>query len=457
MENNNYHPLDRRSMIKMFGAGSAAGLLGIFGGVPEAAARNASPGKQASVSTNGLKTVKIKSVKAIATAPQGPNLVVVKVETTEPGLYGLGCATFTQRAAAVVTAVNSYLNEFCTGKDVDNIEDMWNGAYVSSYWRNGPVLNNALSGLDQALWDIKGKRAGMPVYQLLGGKSRFAIDCYAHAGGNTPEAIADDVQKWIEKGFRHVRIQQGGYGALNLAQKPDFKDAGFGMAADAYMDQRTYLKSVPKMFDVVRKRCGEDVQLLHDMHERVEPIDAINMIKKLEDYDPFFIEDPFSPENPKWFKLLRETTSVPIAMGELFNNQNEWKEPMVNQWFDFIRCHVSQIGGITPAMKVARLGEWFNIRTAWHGPGDVSPVGHAANAHIDYAIWNFGIQESVNFNEAMLEVFPGSPYVKNGYMYVNEAPGLGVDINETAAAKYPAHFKPGEWQVRKKDGTIIRP
>jgi len=456
MENNNYHPLDRRSMIKMFGVGSAAGLLGIFGSLPEAAARNTA-GKQVPVTTNGLKPVKIKSVKAIATAPQGPNLVVVKVETTEPGLYGLGCATFTQRAAAVVTAINSYLNEFCAGKDVDNIEDMWNGAYVSSYWRNGPVLNNALSGIDQALWDIKGKRAGMPVYQLLGGKSRFAIDCYAHAGGNTPEAIAEDVQKWIEKGFRHVRIQQGGYGALNLSQKPDFKDAGFGMPSDAYMDQHTYLKSVPKMFDIVRKRCGEDVQLLHDMHERVEPIDAINMIKKLEDYDPFFIEDPFSPENPKWFKLLRETTSVPIAMGELFNNQNEWKEPMVNQWFDFIRCHVSQIGGITPAMKVARLGEWFNIRTAWHGPGDVSPVGHAANAHIDYAIWNFGIQESVDFNEAMLEVFPGSPYVKNGYMYVNEAPGLGVDINEKAAAKYPAHFKPGEWQVRKKDGTIIRP
>ena len=455
MENNNHHPLGRRNMIKMLGAGSA-GLLGIFGALP-AAATDTFLGKQSPFKTNGLKPVKIKSVKAIATAPQGPNLVVVKVETTEPGLYGLGCATFTQRAAAVVTAINSYLNEFCTGKDVDNIEDMWNGAYVSSYWRNGPVLNNALSGLDQALWDIKGKRAGMPVYQLLGGKSRFAIDCYAHAGGNTPEAIAEDVQKWIEKGFRHVRIQQGGYGALNLAQKPDFKDAGFGMLTDAYMDQRTYLKSVPKMFGVVRKRCGEDVQLLHDMHERVEPIDAINMIKKLEDYDPFFIEDPFSPENPKWFKLLRETTSVPIAMGELFNNQNEWKEPMVNQWFDYIRCHVSQIGGITPAMKVARLGEWFNIRTAWHGPGDVSPVGHAANAHIDYAIWNFGIQESVNFNEAMLEVFPGSPYVKNGYMYVNEAPGLGVDIDEKAAAKYPAHFKPGEWQVRNKDGTIIRP
>ena len=334
---------------------------------------------------------------------------------------------------------------------------MWQGVYVSSYWRNGPLLNNALSGLDQALWDIKGKRAGMPVYQLLGGKARFAIDCYAHAGGNTPEEIANDVQKWMEKGFRHIRIQQGGYGALNLAQKPDFKEAGFGAPNDAYMDQRTYLKSVPKMFEAVRKRCGEDIELLHDIHERVEPIDAINLIRKLEEYRPFFIEDPFSPENPKWFKLLRESTTVPIAMGELFNNQNEWKEPMINQWFDYIRCHVSQIGGITPAMKVARLGEWFNIKTAWHGPGDVSPVGHAANAHIDYAIWNFGIQEAVNFNDAMLEVFPGSPYLKNGYMYVNEAPGLGVDINEKAAARYPAHYKPGEWQVRKKDGTIIRP
>jgi mannonate dehydratase len=381
----------------------------------------------------------------------------VKVETTEPGLYGLGCATFTQRAAAVVTAVNSYLNDFCTGRDVDNIEDMWQGAYVSSYWRNGPVLNNALSGIDQALWDIKGKRAGMPVYQLLGGKCRFAIDCYAHAGGNTPEEIADSVQGWMGKGFRHIRIQQGGYGALNLAQKPDFKEAGFGAPNDAFMDQRTYLKSVPKMFDAVRKKCGDDIELLHDVHERVEPIDAINLVKSLEDYRPYFVEDPFSPENPKWFKLLRESTTVPIAMGELFNNQNEWKEPMINQWFDYIRCHISQIGGITPAMKVAKLGEWFNIKTAWHGPGDVSPVGHAANAHIDFAIWNFGIQESLNFNEATLEIFPGSPYLKNGYMYVNEAPGLGVDINEKAAAKYPAHFRPGEWQVRKKDGTIIRP
>ena len=175
-----------------------------------------------------LPALKIRSVKAIGTAPQGANLVIVKVETTEPGLYGLGCATFTQRAEVVVAAINNYMPDFCVGKDVDNIEDMWQSFFVSSYWRNGPVLNNALSGLDQALWDIKGKRANMPVYQLLGGKCRFAVDCYAHADGKSPEEVAANVQKYMDQGFQYVRIQQGGYGSLYLAQKPDFKDAGFG-------------------------------------------------------------------------------------------------------------------------------------------------------------------------------------------------------------------------------------
>ncbi len=440
----------RRDTLKIMGVG----MLGLFGSSEASSKDRVTPSY-----AKGLPPVKIKSVKAIATAPQGSNLIVVKVETTEPGLFGLGCATFTQRAFAVVTAIDSYLNEFCVGRDVDNIEDMWNAAYVSSYWRNGPVLNNALSGLDQALWDIKGKRANMPVYQLLGGKSRFAIPCYTHASGNTPEAVADHAQKIMADGFKYVRIQQGGYGAVGAAgseTQPDFKQAGFGMPSDNYMNEKLYLKSVPKMFDVVRKRCGEEVELLHDIHERVQPMDAINMIKSLEEYDPFFVEDPFSPENMEWFKQLRATTSVPIAMGELFNNINEFKMPMVNQWFDFIRVHVSQIGGITPAMKIARLGEWFNIRTAFHGPGDVSPVGHAAHAHIDLAVWNFGIQEAVSFSDKMLEVFSGCPTMKNGYMSVNEVPGIGVNIDEKAAAKYPMTTK-SNWQVRKKDGTLIRP
>ncbi len=442
----------RRDALKMLALGSSAGLLGLFG-TPEARAAAYETPSYA----RGMAPVTIKSVKAIVTAPQGSNLIVVKVETSEPGLYGLGCATFTQRAFVVVTAIDTYLNEFCVGKDVDRIEDIWQSAYVSSYWRNGGVLNNALSGLDEALWDIKGKRANMPVYQLLGGKARFAIPCYGHAGGTTPEAVATSVQNFMSQGYKYIRIQQGGYGAVgSTADQGDFRAAGFGYERDSYMNERAYLKSVPKMFEQVRKVCGEDVELLHDIHERTQPMDSINLIKQLEEYRPFFIEDPFSPENMEWFKLLRQTTSVPIAMGELFNNINEFKMPMVNQWFDYIRCHVSQIGGITPAMKVARLGEWFNIRTAWHGPGDVSPVGHAAHAHIDLAVWNFGIQEATQFNERTQGIFPGSPAMKNGYMYVNEVPGLGVDINEKEAAKYPITTR-SNWQVRKTDGTIIRP
>lgn len=454
---NSKHQTDngRRNALKMMGLGSAAFLTGGLGNFSPAYAQVQDNLNKPPV---GLPPIKIKSVKAIGTKPEGSNLIVVKVETTEPGLYGLGCATFTQRAEAVVTAINSYMPDFCVGRDADNIEDMWQAFHVSSYWRNGPVLNNALSGLDQALWDIKGKRANMPVYQLLGGKCRFAVDSYASAGGNSPEAVADGVQRFMEQGYRHVRIQQGGYGALMLATKPDFKDAGFGMPKDGFMDDQAYLRSVPKMFDVVRKRCGEEVELCHDIHERCQPMDVINMCRKLEQYNPFFIEDPVSPENMNWFEQIRSSTTVPFAMGELFNNINEFVGPISKHLFDYIRIHVSQIGGITPAMKVARLGEWFNVKTVWHGPGDVSPVGHAAQAHMDLASWNFGIQEGPgNFSDKMRSVFPGSPTMKNGYVFVNEVPGLGVDIDEKEAAKYPINNNAGSWTVRKRDGTIITP
>ena len=418
--------------------------------------------------TKAQPPLKITKIRVITTAPDGLNLIIVRVDTSEPGLYGLGCATFTQRAFPVVTAIEKYMNEFCAGRDPDNIEDMWQAFYVSSYWRNGPVLNNAISGLDQALWDIKGKRANMPVYQLLGGKCRFAVDCYGHASGPSPEAVADSVQAFMAQGFRHIRIQQGGASLMNFqhggyggaGSKPgqaDYERAGFGMPSDTHMDERAYLASVPAMFETVRKRCGEEIELIHDIHERCQPMDVINMCRKLEQYRPMFIEDPLSPENTHWWKQMRRSTTVPFAMGELFNNINEFVQPMSSHYFDYIRVHVSQIGGITPAMKIARLGEWFNVRTAWHGPGDVSPVGHAANAHMDLSLWNFGIQEAVSFSEKTLAIFNGCPVMNNGYMHVNEAPGLGVDINEKEAAKYPINNNAPGWTVRKKDGTIIRP
>ncbi len=450
--------MNRRNAIRNVGLGTIAGTFGLLPNTSEARPDERIKGWN----SNAIPNLKITRVRSIVTAPFDINLVIVKVETNQAGLYGVGCATFTQRAHTVAAEIDTYLNEFCKGKNPANIEDMWQMTYQSSYWRNGPVLNNALSGLDQALWDIKGKVAGLPLYDLLGGKARFAVDTYTHASGDSPEEVMDDIQKYIEEGYRNIRIQLGGYGSTHLAQNPAYKNAGFGHPSDKTIDPQAYKRGTISIFKMARDRFGDSIELLHDMHERLQPIEAIDMIKKVEEFRPFFIEDPLSPENMGWFEQLREQTSVPIAMGELLNNPHEWIEPISNRMFDFIRIHISQIGGITPAMKVARLGEWFNVRTAWHGPPDTSPIGHTANAHIDLAVWNFGIQEAAwnirNPREEWLELFPGTPRVEKGYMYVNEAPGLGIDINEKLAKKFPAVKYNYDWtQVRTQDGTPVRP
>jgi mannonate dehydratase len=449
---------NRRDLVKTLGLGSAALFSGGLISEPQAVQQ-----EKLNKPPVGLPPVKITNVKAIAvkSSPEGrgSNLVVVKVETSEPGLYGLGCATFTQRALAVVTAIDQYLQPFCVGRDADNIEDIWHSAYVSSYWRNGPVLNNALSGLDMALWDIKGKRANMPVYQLLGGKCRFAVETLGRGGGNTPEEVADSVLAQMAEGYRYFRISAPGARNSPEIMKAPFQEAGFGKPTDGYIDDLGNLRRLVKTFEVVRKRCGDEPLLGHDLHEKYQPIDTINFCRQIEQYAPIsFIEDPLSPENTHWWKQMRESTIVPFAMGELFNNVNEFIEPMVNHYFDYIRIHVSQMGGITPCMKVARLGEWFNVRTIWHGPGDVSPVGHSAMAHMDLATWNFAAQEGGgDFSDYLREMFPGCLTKKGVYIHVNELPGLGIDINERMAAKYTATNAAGNWTTRKKDGTVIRP
>ena len=411
--------------------------------------------------SKGLPQLKITDVKTILTAPNRIRLVVAKVMTSEPGLYGLGCATFTQRPLAVATAIEKYLKPFVIGKDADQIEDIWQTSFVSSYWRNGPVLNNAMSGIDMALWDIKGKRANMPLYQLLGGKCRFAADTYAHASGRDLQEVENNVRRYMEDGYRHVRAQVSVSGYSTYG-------AGSGKAVrqkeqreiKRIFDPSPYVRIVPKLFEHLRNKLGDEVELLHDIHERIPPIMAINLAKRLEQYRLFFLEDPFAPEDIGYFKMLRQQTSIPIAMGELFNNPNEWIDLISNRLIDFIRVHLSQVGGISVGRKIAALSEFFGIRTAWHGPGDVSPVGHAANLALDLACYNFGIQERVIFREETQDVFSGCPVIKNGYMYANEKPGLGIDVNEKLAAKFP--FPPdeleGSWRpIRKSDGTVIRP
>jgi len=301
----------------------------------------------------------------------------------------------------------------------------------------------------------------MPVYELLGGKMRFAIATYAHTNGNSKEELVESAIAAKEAGFKYIRIQMGGYsGVTNL--QPDFKKYGFGLERDNYMDTYAYLKGVPEIFEATRLALGDRVELLHDVHSRIHPIEAVNLCRNLEQYRPFYVEDPVSVQNVDYLKLIRQHSSVPILIGENFTNPNEWIRIMSERNVDIIKHHISKIGGITPAMKIARLGEVFNVRTNWHGAGDNSPVGQAANCHIDLAIWNFGVQE-ITYSSVMGEraraVFPGSPTVENGYIYINEAPGLGVDINEAEAAKYPLPERNiNNWTIqRKSDGTPIRP
>ena len=411
-----------------------------------------------------MNTVTIRTVRVILTAPEGIPLAVVKVETSEPGLYGLGCATFTQRILDVETTVREYLGPWAVGKDVDRIEDLWASAMVSSYWRNGPVLNAALSGLDMALWDIKGKRAGMPCYQLWGGKSREAAAVYRHADGADLEAIGDRVAVFIEQGYRYIRCQWGGYGGMATAggAEPSFGNPlvrrPAGALPGAYFDPSEYRRRIPKLFEYMRTRFGTEIELLHDVHERLVPADAVQLVQALEPYDLFFLEDLLPPEQEAWFARVRQVSTVPLAMGELFTHPLEWMPLIEQRAIDFLRMHLSQIGGVTPALKVARLGEAFGIRTAWHGPGDVSPVGHAANVHLDVHCPNFGIQEWSGWSERSQAVFPGCPEVHDGYAYPNDQPGWGIDLVETEAARYPITVKNPDWTLaRTPDGTSVRP
>jgi mannonate dehydratase len=397
--------------------------------------------------------VTIQDVRTIITQPAGSRLIIVKIITSEPGLYGLGCATFTQRFQAVHAAIDQHLRPFLIGREVDRIEEIWQMSMVNSYWRNGPVLNNAISGVDQALWDIKGKRAGMPLYQLLGGKCREAATVYGHAGGSTPEEVADSVRAFQGKGYRYIRVQLGAYGgkATQLV-KPE------GAPDGAYFDRKEYMRNHLRLFEHLRTEIGEEVELLHDVHERLHPIEAVGFARDTEQFGLFFLEDVLAPEDIEWFRNIRQQCSTPMAMGELFNHPREWTPLIEGRLIDFMRMHVSQMGGITPARNIAGFGQLYGVRTAWHGPGDTSPVGHAANLHLDLWAPNFGVQEWCGFNELVYEMFPGLPQVRNGYMYPNDQPGLGIDINEELAAKYPCTNEIIQWtQTRLPDGSPARP
>lgn len=402
--------------------------------------------------------MKISDVRVIVTAPAGQPFVLVKIVTDE-GVYGVGEGTKNGRELAVASLLENHIAPMLTGRDPGAIEDIWKLLYMGAYWRGGPIQMSALAAVDMALWDIKGKTAGMPVYALLGGPTRWGVLTYYHAHGDTLEEVAEDVIRHQEAGFKVVRAQvavegqTGGYGAGSRADPALQKAYEARLPYEGVWEPEPYLQSVPRLFAYLRDTAGWNVQLLHDAHGRLTPIEAARLAKDLEPFKLMFLEDPIGPEHFASMGLVRQASTTPIAIGEVISSKHQILPMITGQTIDYMRCSPIHIGGITEAKKLAAIAEPFEIKTAFHGPGDVSPIGDAASVHVDMAIQNFGIQEWIYHPEPVRDVLTGGPYLENGYLKINDAPGLGVDINEELAAKYPyqRHYLP---IPRREDGSV---
>jgi mannonate dehydratase len=399
--------------------------------------------------------VKIVSAKVIVTCP-GRNFVTLKIETDQ-GVHGVGDATLNGRELSVVAYLSDHVVPALIGRDPRNIEDTWQYLYRGAYWRRGPVTMRAIAAVDVALWDIKAKMAGMPLYDLLGGKSRTGVLVYGHANGADIEETVDAVGRYIELGYKAVRAQSGipgvamaygvGRGVLH------YEPADAALPTETVWDTRKYLNFVPKLFERLREVYGADPALLHDVHHRLTPIEAGRLGKLLEPYDLFWMEDCTPAENQESFRLVREHTTTPLAVGEIFNTIWDAKDLIQNQLIDYIRMTVVGAGGITHLRRVADFASLYQVRTGCHGATDLSPVTMGAALHFQSWAPNFGIQEYMRHTDETDAVFPHAYSFADGYLHPGDAPGHGVDLDEALAAKYP--YKPASLPIaRLEDGTM---
>lgn len=377
--------------------------------------------------------MKITGVKVILTCPR-QNYLFVKVLTDEPELYGVGDASLNGREASVANLIEEYLAPMMLGRDPDRIEDFWQLVYRGSYWRGGNIMMSALSGLDMALWDIKAKRAGLPLYSLLGGKCREKLLCYTHTLGHTSEAR-------IQNALFHVREQRIKVIRLRVglpAAETTLNGEGWQMAPKIeFWNAEQEIARTIQSFIQVREAVGDEAGIIYDLHERFTPDQAIRIIRALEPYHPYFIEDPVEPDSTASLRRVRAGTAAPLAFGELYKSRWECLPGITERLFDYLRCDLIRIGGVTEGKKLQALAEAYDIKLAWHGPNDVSPITHAVNWHMNISAPNFGIQEMGAIDHAVSEVVSGGPYCQDGYLLMNDAPGIGCDINEEAAARYP--------------------
>ena len=399
--------------------------------------------------------LKIKSAKVIVTCP-GRNFVTLKIETDQ-GLYGLGDATLNGRELAVASYLTDYVIPCLIGRDAHQIEDIWQYLYRGAYWRRGPVTMSAIAAVDTALWDIKAKAANMPLYQLLGGASRKGVMVYGHANGNDVGETIAEALRYKEMGYKAIRLQTGVPGLASTygvsKDKLFYEPADAALPTENVWSTAKYLPTVPKLFQAARDALGWDVHLLHDSHHRLTPIEAGRLGKDLEPYRPFWLEDVTPAENQASFRLIRQHTTTPLAVGEVFSSIWDAKQLIDEQLIDYIRTTIVHGGGISHLRRIAHLAEINNVRTGFHGATDLSPVCMGAALHFDLWVPNFGIQEYMRHTAETDAVFPHAYTFSDGYLHPSEAPGLGVDINETLAARYP--YRPAMLPVnRLEDGSM---
>nr|AGU12227.1 Mandelate racemase/muconate lactonizing enzyme, N-terminal domain [uncultured organism] len=398
---------------------------------------------------------KITAARVIVTCP-GRNFVTLKIETSD-GVHGVGDATLNGRELAVASYLADHVVPCLIGRDAHQIEDIWQYLYKGAYWRRGPVTMAAIAAVDMALWDIKAKIAGLPLYQLLGGACRTGVMVYGHANGATVEETLENAQAYAEKGYKAVRLQSGVPGLKGVygvsKDKFFYEPADSDLPTESLWSTEKYLRSAPGLFEAAREKLGWDVHLLHDVHHRLTPIEAGRLGKDLEPYRPFWMEDAVPAENQASFRLIRQHTTTPLAVGEIFNSIWDCKQLIEEQLIDYIRATVVHAGGITHLRKIANFADLHHVRTGCHGATDLSPICMAAALHFDMSIPNFGIQEYMRHTEATDAVFPHAYSFADGMLHPGEAIGLGVDIDEAEAAKHP--YKRAYLPIaRREDGSM---
>ena len=400
--------------------------------------------------------MKVTAARVIVCSP-GRNFVTLKVET-DAGVYGLGDATLNGREKAVV----AYLEEHCLpaliGRDARNTEDIWHYFYRGAYWRRGPVTMTAIAAIDMALWDIKGKALGTPLYNLLGGKSRDRVMVYAHATGKHLEEAVEAVGRARADGFVAIRVQSGvpgvedAYGVAH-GDKP-YEPAQVGLPDEQVWETAPYLRFMPKLMDRVRSTYGRDFHLLHDVHHRCTPVQAARLAKELEPFDLFWLEDPVAGELQEGLRMIRQHSTTPIAIGEVFNSVYDYTTLITEQLIDYVRMPIAHGGGITHLLKVAAFASIYHVQTGFHGATDLSPINFAASLHFGLAVNNFGVQEYMPHVEPAFDVFKVNYRFDRGYCTIDDSPGIGVDIDEEKAKKYP-YVAASLPVARRTDGTLF--